>query len=71
MGVPAAVVVTTRDRLVRPRKQWALAEALRAETFEVAADHDALWSTGPDTVAAFVAAIRAVVPPGAAMPASA
>lgn len=38
---PAAVVVTTRDRLVPPRKQHALAEALGVEPHLVAADHDA------------------------------
>lgn len=39
--VPAAVVVTTGDRLVRPRKQRKLAAAIPgARTFEVAGDHD-------------------------------
>jgi 3-oxoadipate enol-lactonase len=41
-GVPSAVVVTTKDRGVRPRKQRALAEALGAQTFEVRADHFAV-----------------------------
>lgn len=42
VGVPAAVVVTTLDRLVRPRKQRALARAIPgATTFELDADHDA------------------------------
>ena len=40
LGVPAAVVVTTRDRLVRPAKQRALARALGARVFEIAGDHD-------------------------------
>jgi 3-oxoadipate enol-lactonase len=40
--VPAAVVVTTRDRLVRARKQRALVRALaNAESVEIDADHDA------------------------------
>jgi 3-oxoadipate enol-lactonase len=38
---PAAVVVTTRDRLVPPRKQRALAEALGVEPHVVDGDHDA------------------------------
>ncbi len=42
VGVPAAVVVTTLDRLVRPKKQRALASAIpSAKSFELAADHDA------------------------------
>lgn len=39
LGVPAAAVVTMTDRLVRPRKQRALAEALHAQVFEVDGDH--------------------------------
>lgn len=42
LSVPAAVVVTNRDRLVRARRQRALARALPgAVAWEVAADHDA------------------------------
>lgn len=42
VDVPAAVVVTTRDRLVRPRKQRALAAAIPwAHVVDVKADHDA------------------------------
>ncbi len=40
IGLPAVVCVTTRDRLVLPSKQRALARALRAETFEIEGDHD-------------------------------
>jgi len=40
LGLPAVVLVTTRDRLVRPAKQRALARALRAQVIEIAADHD-------------------------------
>ncbi|MBW3626837.1 MAG: hypothetical protein KY412_04430, partial [Actinobacteria bacterium] len=39
--VPCCVVVTERDRLVRPREQRALAEALGAPVVTVDADHDA------------------------------
>jgi pimeloyl-ACP methyl ester carboxylesterase len=38
---PAAVLVMTRDRLVPPRKQRALAEALGVEPVPVDGDHDA------------------------------
>lgn len=40
-GVPATVVVTTRDRLVRPARQRRLADALGADVVELAAGHDA------------------------------
>ena len=40
LGIPATVLVTTRDRLVRPAKQYELAQALRARVFEIDADHD-------------------------------
>jgi pimeloyl-ACP methyl ester carboxylesterase len=36
---PAAALITTKDRLVRPPKQWALAAALGAHTETLAADH--------------------------------
>ena len=42
LQVPVAVVVTSKDRLVRPRRQRALAQAIPgAHAWEVAADHDA------------------------------
>lgn len=40
LDIPAAVLVTTRDRLVRQAKQRELAEVLRASVVEVDADHD-------------------------------
>lgn len=49
---PGAVVVTTRDRLVPPRKQYALAQALGVEPLRVEADHDACsTAAGPFTAA--------------------
>jgi 3-oxoadipate enol-lactonase len=39
IGVPAAVVVTSRDSAVSPRKQRELAAALRAEEFDAPIDH--------------------------------
>jgi 3-oxoadipate enol-lactonase len=43
LGLPAAVLVTTKDRQVRPEKQVALAAELDAPTAEVAGDHFACW----------------------------
>ncbi len=40
LGLPAVVLITTRDRLVRPSKQRQLAKALQAQVFEIDADHD-------------------------------
>jgi 3-oxoadipate enol-lactonase len=39
LGKPAASLITTRDRLVKPRKQRELAAALRAHVVEVDGDH--------------------------------
>jgi pimeloyl-ACP methyl ester carboxylesterase len=63
--VPAAVVVTGRDRSVPPREQRAMAEGLGAPTFDVPADHMAVGSHPEDFLAAFMAALRAVAPPAA------
>jgi len=40
LGLPAAMLITTRDRLVRPAKQRELARALHALVTEIEADHD-------------------------------
>ncbi len=50
LGKPAASMITTRDRLVGPRKQRALADALNAFVVEVADDHLVAW-TSPDEFA--------------------
>jgi len=41
IDAPASVVLTTEDRLVRPRKQRQLAKRLDATTHAIAGDHDA------------------------------
>ena len=64
LDVPAAVVITTRDRLVRPKKQRALAAALRATTIELEGDHDVPWLRGPAFADATVRAVRAVLDAG-------
>lgn len=56
LAVPAAMLVTTNDRLVRPRKQRQLAAALRADVVEVRGDHLVPWEL-PDEFAAATAEI--------------
>jgi 3-oxoadipate enol-lactonase len=61
VDVPAAVVVTTKDRLVRPRKQRALAKAIRgARTFELHGDHDACLMSVDEFAQRTVEAVRSV-----------
>lgn len=57
LSQPRAVVVMTRDRLVPPRKQRALAAALEVEPMQLDADHDAC-STQP---AAFLRTVLAAL----------
>lgn len=61
VDVPVAVVVTTKDRLVLPRKQRALALATRAATFELDGDHDVCWIGGDAFAATTHAAVTDVV----------
>jgi 3-oxoadipate enol-lactonase len=46
VNVPAALILTTRDELVPPRKQRALAEAARAQVFEIPLMHMDVGSPG-------------------------
>lgn len=48
LRVPAAVVVTTRDSAVPPRKQHELAESLGAPVFEIACDHSGVTVKGKE-----------------------
>jgi pimeloyl-ACP methyl ester carboxylesterase len=57
VDVPCTVVVTTTDEMVRPEKQYELADALAAETFTLEGDHFAPFTKGP----AFAKAIRIAV----------
>lgn len=54
---PAAALITTRDRLVVPRRQRALAKALDAHVHELSGDHLAPW----ELPRAFSAATRLLV----------
>lgn len=65
LTLPSAVVVTSRDRQVPPRKQRALAKALGATTHEVHADHLAVGTDPEDFMAALDSALDAVAPTGA------
>ena len=66
IDLPAAVVATRRDRLVQPRRQLQLAEALRALRFDLEADHDAFlrqpeaWA---DTITQAVNSVAIRLPP--------
>ena len=60
IDVPAAVVITTDDHVVRPVKQRALASAVRATVFEIAADHDATMAAARPFAAITVEAVEAV-----------
>ena len=40
LGLPAAMLITARDQVVRPSRQRELAEALHAQVIEIDADHD-------------------------------
>jgi len=57
LQAPAAMVVTTADRLVPPRKQEALAAALAAATYEVDGDHDAIITAGQEFGRSICAAV--------------
>jgi len=58
----SAVVVTTRDQLVPPKRQYGLAQGIRgAKVFEVEADHLACVSAADRFVPALVDACAYVV----------
>jgi len=60
VDVPCAVVVSTLDQLVRPEKQYELADALGAETYPITADHFAPLNRGPAFAKAVAAAVKQV-----------
>jgi pimeloyl-ACP methyl ester carboxylesterase len=61
---PRAVVVMTRDRLVPPRKQRALARLLRVEPVLLDADHDACSNAPAAFVGALLTSLAEVHRPG-------
>jgi pimeloyl-ACP methyl ester carboxylesterase len=60
LTVPAAVVATRRDRLVRPGRQLRLAEALGAVRVDLEGDHYAFLRQPRDWADAVVSAVRSV-----------
>jgi hypothetical protein len=60
VDVPCAVVVTTTDELVRPEKQYELADALGAQTIALDADHFAPFNRGPAFARAIGTAVERV-----------
>ena len=72
LGVPAAALISTRDRLVKPRKQRELASALRATIVEVPMDHLGAIEM-PDQFASatveLVSSVAAAISSGSAPPA--
>lgn len=59
-GIPSAVVVTTRDSAVPPRKQFELAESLGAPAFEIACDHAGVTVKGEEFSRVLIEAIGSV-----------
>ena len=64
LDVPAAMLITTNDRLVKPRKQRALAAALGAEVREIATDHLGPWEQPDQFSSATIELLSLVSPPG-------
>jgi hypothetical protein len=60
LDLPAAVVVTARDRSVPPRKQRELAERLGAERLEDDGDHDSVVARGAQFAAVLLEALARV-----------
>jgi 3-oxoadipate enol-lactonase len=63
VSVPAATVITSRDRSVSPRKQHELAAAIGATVFEVGIDHLDVTSRAAEFNPALLAALEAVRSP--------
>ncbi|HSB87332.1 MAG TPA: alpha/beta fold hydrolase [Ilumatobacteraceae bacterium] len=60
LGKPAGALITTRDHLVKPRKQRALAEALHADVREIVADHACMWKRPEEFADATVELVEVV-----------
>ena len=60
LGKPSAALITTRDHLVKPHKQRALAAALGAEVRELSGDHLSAWVHPNEFAAATVELVNHV-----------
>lgn len=63
LGVRTAVLLTTEDRLVKPKKQRALAAAMDAPIREVHADHLAPWEAPDQFASVLLELVGLVAPP--------
>ncbi|HVE18506.1 MAG TPA: alpha/beta fold hydrolase [Ilumatobacteraceae bacterium] len=66
LHVPAASLITIRDRLVKPRKQRVLAQALGAEIRELDGDHISAWEHPVEFAAVTVELVELVAAKSAA-----
>jgi hypothetical protein len=66
LGKPAGALITTRDHLVKPRKQRALADALGAVVREVDGDHVCMWKLPGEFANATVELVEKVAAQSAA-----
>jgi len=71
IDVPTGLLLTTGDRLVKPRKQRALAAAIHAEIAEVPGDHLSPWTHPDDFARATRRLVDSVARRAALAPASA
>jgi len=60
LGIPACVVLTTKDRLVRPRKQQQLAEQMKATVLPINGDHFVNIGKPSEFSTVTLSAVRAV-----------
>jgi pimeloyl-ACP methyl ester carboxylesterase len=60
VDVPCAVIVTTTDQMVRPEKQYELADALGADVLTLDGDHFAPFTRGPAFAKAITTAVNQV-----------
>ena len=68
LNKPAGSLITTRDHLVRPRKQRALAQALGAQVREVVADHLCAWEQPNEFADATIELVELVAAVSASVP---
>lgn len=61
LGVPAAVLVTTKDQLVTLDRQGRLTDALAATSAEIAGDHFAFWGKADEFAATLLGLVDDVV----------
>ncbi len=61
LHVPAGALITTKDHVVRPHKQRAVAEALGARVVELSDDHLTPWTSPHQFARATVELVRAMV----------